>query len=485
MNSARHSRGSVPFHYRHYVGTYWPFRYGNPVFFLKRWFETWVPAFAGTTVFLFLSIASVAAEEALQEITVNPGDTMWSIANKYLKDPQKWPEIVKYNKLPTADPTLALPGSKIKVPVLLIKEEYQNAQLLSTILEVRYKRKGQEEWHEAQADMTLKYEDSLRTMKGGQARVRFPTKEIVQINENSYVVLKPEKILQEIQLLQGDVRAARAKVIMPSGAVVLPKGGNSDYQAKIREDKTEVVFVYKGKVDVSAQGKTITVPEGFGTQVPKSAPPLPPQPLSSFKDFNPTEMTTNAPDFLKVDPTKNVVVVKPPSPSTKDGGARSKAVVAKDLLANYHLQVSKDEKFSQIVYETTQPTGKPFDLKKQPFPDGSYYMRVAFIDALGVQGAYSVPSLIVKDTVAPKFENLTPADGQQFHGEEAYCDVIGTVQGAAMVAVNGDVVFIGPTGRFDKFLTLSEGVNKIKVVARDVNGNETVVERQVTYSKNK
>src|SRR4029077_17877948 len=115
---------------------------------------------------------------------------------------------------------------------LLIKEEYRNAQLLSAIPEVRFRRKGEAEWYEAKPNMTLKYEDSLRTMQGAQARVRFPSKEIVQINENSYVVLKPEKILQEIQLLQGDVRASRAKVIMPQGTVVKPQAGASDYQAK-------------------------------------------------------------------------------------------------------------------------------------------------------------------------------------------------------------------------------------------------------------
>jgi len=96
-----------------------------------------------------------------------------------------------------------------------------------------------------------------------------------------------------------------------------------------------------------------------------------------------------------------------------------------------------------------------------------------------------VPSLIEKDTVPPKFLNLTPEEGQKFHGEEAYCDVIGTVDGAVLVAVNGDVVFVSPTGRFDKFIMLNEGANKISVLARDAHGNETAVERNVFYSKGK
>ena len=86
-----------------------------------------------------------AQEVIFQEILVKPGDTLWSIAKKYLKNPRKWPDIVKYNKLPTSDPTIALPGTKIKVPILLIKEEYRKAQLIQLIPDVRYKRKGEKE----------------------------------------------------------------------------------------------------------------------------------------------------------------------------------------------------------------------------------------------------------------------------------------------------------------------------------------------------
>jgi LysM repeat protein len=225
------------------------------------------------------------ASDTFQEIVIQPGDTLWSISNRYLKDPRKWPDIVKANNLQSADPTVALPGTRLKIPVVLIKEEFRTVQVISVIPEVRYRSKEGSDWKEATRDTTLRYDDNLRTMKGAQARVRFPTKEVVQINENSYVVLKPEKILQQIQLMAGDVRASRARVIMPQGTIVEPKAGVSDYQAKIREDKTEVVFVYKGNVDVTAQGKTVTVREGYGTQVPKSAPPSAPMPFTNFHTF--------------------------------------------------------------------------------------------------------------------------------------------------------------------------------------------------------
>jgi hypothetical protein len=431
------------------------------------------------------STPAARADEALQEITVASGDTMWGIANKYLKDPQRWPEIVKYNKLPTSDPTMALPGTKIKVPVTLIKEEFRSAQLVRMTPEVRVKKKTESDWHPAQPLMTLGYEDSLRTMKGGDARVRFATREEVQINENSLVVLKPERVLQEVQMLAGDIRASRAKVIMPSGAVVKPRVA-SDYQAKVRDDKSEVVFVYKGEVDVTAQGKTVRVPEGYGTHVKAAQPPTAPVPLPSFEDFNPVELTAQAPGSTLEAP-KSVGAPRPVdvgAATTAPTPTRAKATVSENLMVSYKLQLAKDPKFENLILEKTEKIGKPFDVKAQSIPDGTYTMRIAFIDAFGTQGQWSAPTTVVRDTQPPEIVALTPNDNQVFTGEESYCDVIGTVKDAALVAVNGELVFLSATGRFTKFVNLSEGTNKITVVARDTQGNETVVERKVEYRAN-
>lgn len=464
--------------------------------------------------FALLILAGVPAlglsQEAMQEITVNPGDTMWSIANRYLKDPQRWPEIVKYNKLATADPTLALPGTKIQIPVLLIKDEYRNAQLIRMMPEVRYKRRDESEWKLATIDMTLKYEDSLRTMKGGQANILFPTKEEIQIKENSYVVLKPEKILQEVQIFQGDIRASRAKVIMPGGTVVRPRGMSSDYQAKVREDKSAVVFVYKGEVDVTAQGQTVRVREGFGTEVGVSKAPAEPQPLPTFKDFDPTELVnagtaaaitgrapaaaTGAgvlpgagPQPVQTAPAAGApgvegdAKVPEASPATAAPAGRSRSMVSENIMVNYQIQMAKTAKFETLVLEKTERIGQNFDIKKMDIPDGSYVMRIAFIDAFGVRGQWSAPTAVIKDTLAPEITNLTPENNQRFSGDESYCDVIGTVRDAAMVAVNGDLVFLSPTGRFTKFINLVPGKNEVTVLARDTQGNETVVRRTIEY----
>ena len=66
--------------------------------------------------------AAAQTKVILQEIDVKEGDTLWGIANFYLKDPKAWTEILKYNKLASTDPNVILPGMKLKVPVKLVKE---------------------------------------------------------------------------------------------------------------------------------------------------------------------------------------------------------------------------------------------------------------------------------------------------------------------------------------------------------------------------
>jgi bacillopeptidase F len=157
--------------------------------------------------------------------------------------------------------------------------------------------------------------------------------------------------------------------------------------------------------------------------------------------------------------------------------------MAGNVLASYKLQLAKDDKFTAIVHEKTEKIGTAFDVKKLSIPDGNYFMRVAFIDALGESGQFSVPTAIVKDTAPPVISTLVPEEGQSFGNGEGFCDVIGSVQDAAMVSVNGEVVFISATGRFNSTVSLKPGQNTIKVVARDVNGNETVVLRKVTFAR--
>jgi hypothetical protein len=125
--------------------------------------------------FIFLTpmvYSSGSAEETFQEITVKEGDTLWGISRYYLKDPSRWPEILKYNQMSLNDPTIALPGMKLKVPVLLIKEHLREAHLIYILNDVRSRKKGGTIWERAKEGIELYNEDGIRTMEKSRANFK-------------------------------------------------------------------------------------------------------------------------------------------------------------------------------------------------------------------------------------------------------------------------------------------------------------------------
>jgi len=68
-----------------------------------------------------------------QNVKVKVGDTLWSISRKYLKNPKQWPKILKYNKISSSNPSIALPGMVLKVPINFLKEKYRTVKLVSFI----------------------------------------------------------------------------------------------------------------------------------------------------------------------------------------------------------------------------------------------------------------------------------------------------------------------------------------------------------------
>jgi len=48
---------------------------------------------------------------------IKKGDTLWAIANKFLGNGSKYPEIFEANREVIKDPDLIYPGQKIRIPL--------------------------------------------------------------------------------------------------------------------------------------------------------------------------------------------------------------------------------------------------------------------------------------------------------------------------------------------------------------------------------
>ncbi len=370
---------------------------------------------------LLLRPGRALAAEELQTIVVKPGDTLWSISKTYLKDPKKWNVIIRYNRLPSGDPSIALPGMQLRVPVTLIKEQYRAARLVYFLNEVLFRRTGSEDWKGVNIKMSLFKSDTLHTMTGARADVEFYTGELLSLYPNTIAVLRPPGAKDiDVELLSGELRSVRSRVITAS-ARITPKTRDTEFGAKLKDDLTTLVQVTKGKVDVEAQGRTVEVAEGFASEVRLDMPPskavkLPP--LPQFAQGSSTVLSTSGGPQLKTeggvvslnmktpvkipaltanlpntDLTKNI----PAAGDTNDKGIDASEIVKIISVGNpvqsYHLQVSKEQSFSTTVLDKNYDAYNSLDLNEL-LPPGDYVIRIALVDLLGFEGKFSAPRAV-------------------------------------------------------------------------------------------
>lgn len=371
----------------------------------------------------FFLASSARGAEDLQNVTVKPGDTLWSIASTYLKDPKKWNELLKYNKLPSSDPSIALPGMVLKVPVSLIKEQYRAAKLIYFVNSVLLRKSGAADWNKVAMSMELYKSDTLRTDTDARADVKFHTGEILNLYSNSMAVLRPpDKKDVDVVLMSGEMRGVRSRVVTAS-ARIIPGTRDTEFGAKIKDDMTTLVQVYKGLVNVEAQGKRVEVREGFASEVKLDMPPSAPvalPPMAEFEGTGQTRLSKAGTPQVKMDGGKfSLTMGNVPRGRTGQGGrvatpdvaikgapevgdADSKGIDAAEIskmisvanpVQSYHLQIARDPNFTSLALNRNYDAFDEIDLTEL-IPPGGYWMRVSYIDLLGFEGKFNAPRQI-------------------------------------------------------------------------------------------
>ncbi|MDI6757483.1 MAG: LysM peptidoglycan-binding domain-containing protein [Endomicrobiia bacterium] len=459
----------------------------------------------GAMFYFCLSPSYAEAAEVLQEITVKEGDTLWSISNFYLKDPRRWPDILKHNPRLSNDPNIVLPGMRIQVPIFLIKEHLRAAYLVYIFQDVRFRRRREAEWKRAWPEMELYEDDGVRTLEKSQANVKLPSGELLRLFENSLLIVKPEKMEDQAELVAGEVRSSKTKIITAETVVrpqITAKTETPDFKTKIKADKTTLVEVYKGVIDVTAQGRTVTVSEGFGTEVKFRAAPSIPLRLPEMPDvrIDATDAKTPAAKDGKLD----ISLIAPESgsdhatrslregaargttqkpsdgaSSRDDGDDKSSGRIIGSAVKKYRLQISTSRAFSQIVHEEIKDLKSriSLDFTQMSLPDGFYCWRVSYIDQLGFEGRFSEPRGFIVDTTPPAMELFLPEEGAEYDTEFIYVE--GRTETEVSVTVNDVPTNTGADGKFLYAILSKEGVVKVKIVATDRAGNATVAERTV------
>lgn len=458
---------------------------------------------------LFLSGYSPAfgQKAEFQNVTIRPGDTLWGIANFYLKDPTSWNEILKYNSLPTSDPSVALPGMVLRVPVYLIKETLRAARLVYFLNEVLYRKRETPDWKSVSLNMDLYQDDGLRTTSDAQARVKFYSGEILSLYSNSIAVLRPPYKRTDVELLKGEVRGVRSRVLTAS-ARITPKTADTDFSAKVKEDLTTLVQVYKGKADVEAQGKTVEVGAGFASEIPLDMPPSDPiklPPLPEFQkqgvasgggqagpqvQFNGTvmslrgvrtgESSLEGPEAGRSGVAAGTFSAGAPGIGTIKSGENIKTLSVGNPIQGYHVQIARDTNFSAVVMDRHYSAFENIDLK-EILPEGKYWVRISLVDLLGLEGRFTAPRQVMVAAAPPVLEIYSPKPGEKVYDQVLVVE--GRTDKDCEVSVGGRAAIVDADGGFSVTMRLKEGANDINVVSTGRKGLVSTARRRVSYSR--
>lgn len=435
---------------------------------------------------------AVAADAAFQFVVVKPGDTLWAIANKYLKDPSRWDEILKHNRLPTKDPTVALPGMTLRVPVRLIKSQLRAAHLVYAVNRVLYRRKETAAWKSGRMSMELFQGDTVRTLEESKARVKLLDKELLSLEPNSMAVIKPLDRDGDLELKAGSVFAGRARVITAS-ALVTPRTRDTRYAASVEPDLTTRVEVYKGVAGVDAQGSSVEVPAGMSTRVQPGLAPEVPRAIARLP-----ELETRAFEYASAVKVGGGPAPEPrgpaPLPPTPEADADSLRGDLQSLrvglpIAGYRVQAAADREFKQIAFDKkfeAEDRLRPGDEGLKP---GAYWWRIAIIDLLGTEGRFSEPRYYtvgikraptaVTEDFAKAVTITAPAEGAYVSGDSVR--MVGLIRDDRLqVSVGGKRVRADADGNFMITLPLTDGMNEFLILVSDGKGNSTQISRRVT-----
>lgn len=437
---------------------------------------------------LLLLAFPAAAQEKLQTVVVKPGDTLWSIANAWLQDPAKWDQILEHNKLPTKDPTVALPGMTLKVPVRLIKASLRAAHLTFYINQVKLRARDTAAWKDVSVGMELRRGDTLRTHEDSRARVMMLDKELLSLEANSMAEIKPNDD-SELVLSRGSVFAAKARVLIGDTRVT-PKSKETRYSATVEPDLTAKVEVWRGTATVSARGKSVEVGTGMETVVPPGLGPQAPVPVRF-----PMMLEVRAHEYASSLTTGGGIAPDPkpaPPPREPEGdvvAVRGDVQVLKigQPIKGYHVQASAEQDFRKIIYDKTYDEGERFPAEETGLPPGAYWFRVASIDLLGSEGKFHAPhyytvGLARSDTedevMAEMIQILTPEENAETGSD--YIRASGLLRDDRLkLEVNGVPVKVAEDGSFSLSVRVRYGRTSVTFTLTDPKGNQSHVTRHV------
>jgi len=311
--------------------------------------------------------------------TVRPGDSLWTISEKYLTKKEYATQLLKINRLKKT--TQLKPGTKLKIPVKWMKHQPTSSRVIHAQGEVTIIRSANEQPKPPGEEIHLYVGDTIITGDNGSATLEFADKSRLLVQKNSELVM-------DTLSSYGDSGMVDTRLRLPTGRVetqVTPKKGpGSRYEIttpaataavrgtdfRVSADTSKSISrseVLEGKVKISSSTNSRDIPAGFGTVTEAGKKPIPPKKLLPRPDVSNTQKL-----FVELPLTFSW---------NKVTGAKS-----------YRAQIYQQGQFDTLLIDKQLNSNS---LQLGDLDDNHYILRVRATDELGLEGLNQDHAFIV------------------------------------------------------------------------------------------
>lgn len=317
------------------------------------------------------------AEEEYWEYTFRPGDSVWNIARDYTNSVNNWHEISRINSIESGPDRNIAPGTRIKIPVSMLKQQPTPAVVIAVNGEVSLIRANGE--HEPVEQGTRLYNgDQLITSDYQSVRIQFADKSELQMLANSDLSFDKLSYHEDTGMVDTRLRLPKGRVntwiekLKPKGRfeiqtpAALTAVRGTRYRLSSDENRITRTEVTEGVVAVSADGKEQKVKSGFGLLAEIGKLLMPPMKLLPAPKIG--ENQAVQPGLLHVFWER------------LDGAAE------------YRFQVARDEGFSDLILDDR--TSETI-LSKRELEAGEYFVQIRGIAGNGLEGLNAVRKIKV------------------------------------------------------------------------------------------
>ena len=316
-----------------------------------------------------------------------PGDTLQTVAKKYLKDGAQWADLLRHNQISATH--ILKPGAKIRIPVRLLKSYPIPAEIMASQGEVWIRKAHSTPYVVALNKNKLSIGDELKTHEGF-AIVKFADGSVLNISPHSIVIFNTLShygstgmVDTRIRLLQGGIRnqvqrrkgpSSRYEVSTPS-AVAAVRGTVFRMRQSGNQTTTEVI---EGKVSIRNINTGVVLTQGQGTvssqtgQI-KSIPLLPAPEMSLPKQISTLPYQLNWSELNGAD--------------------------------RYIIAIHSAENENSLPIHLAKPENTQYTIPN--LENGQYKVYLRGIDIQGIEGLDAVGEFEINQEAAPA-ELLTP-----------------------------------------------------------------------------